>query len=164
MLWYIVIAIVAIVLFGPALLADKSPIPETSGHVHKITDSKQLNSILKSNDYVITKFSADWCPPCRAIAPIFSQLADQHAADGILAFATVNVDNVRDVAARYGVSAMPTFIPFSNGKPEPLDVDGIKPGRSVIQNGDGRVERILGADVAALKAVVASISRKIESK
>lgn len=159
-MWYILLAIVAVVLFGPALLADRSPIPETSGHVYKITDSKELDAVLKSNRHTIIDFYADWCPPCRAIAPVFSQLADNNAAKGRLAFAKVNVDHVRDVAGRYGVTAMPTFVPFTNGKPEPVAVESIKASRSVIQNADGRVERVLGADVMALKAVVASLSEK----
>jgi thioredoxin 1 len=161
MILYILLAILAIVLFGPALLAARTPIPESSDHVLKITDSKQLDSVLKANKYTILDAYADWCPPCRAIAPIFSQLADQHAVEGKFAFAKVNVDHVRDVAARYGVTAMPTFIPFTDGQPEPLEVKGIKPSRSVIQNDHGLVERILGADVTALKAVVTSISQRI---
>jgi len=109
MYWYIILAILAVVLFAPALLADRSPIPETSGQVYKISNVKELDSLLKSNKYVIIDHYADWCPPCRAIAPMFSQLADQNAVKGQLAFAKVNVDHVRDVASRYAVTAMPTL-------------------------------------------------------
>jgi len=158
MIWYIVFAIVAVVLFAPALLADKSPIPETSGRVHKISTSDELDAVLKANKCVVIDHYADWCPPCRAIAPVFSQLADQHAVKGQLAFAKVNVDHVRGVAAKYGVQAMPTFIPFVNGRPQSVTVEGIKSGRSVIQDSEGRVERILGADVNALKALVGALS------
>lgn len=157
MIWYILLAILAIFVFAPALLADRSPIPETSGKVFKINNSQELDAILKSNKYVIIDHYADWCPPCRAIAPIFSQLAEQHATTGQLAFAKVNVDHVRDVAARYGVQAMPTFIPFVDGEPKAITVAGIKVGRSVIQDDQGRVERILGADVNALKALAAEL-------
>lgn len=157
-MWYIVLAVIAIVLFAPGLLADKSPIPETSGQVSKITSSKELDNLLNNNRNVLIDAYADWCPPCRAIAPVFSQLADKYAKPGEFAFAKVNVDHVRDVAAKYSVSAMPTFIPITNGKPQPVTVPNVKPGRSVIQDTNGRVERILGADVMALKAMVAAMS------
>ena len=52
---------------------------------------------------------------------------------------------------------MPTFIPFVDGEPKAITVAGIKVGRSVIQDDQGRVERILGADVNALKALAAEL-------
>lgn len=159
MMWYILLAVIAIILFGPALLQDRSPIPETSGHVFKITTSNELDAVLKANKYVIVDFFADWCPPCRTIAPVFSQLADVNAVAGHLAFAKVNVDHVREVSGRYGVTAMPTFIPFEGGKPTPVAVESVKPSRSVIHDDKGRVERILGADVLGLRAVVAALAK-----
>jgi thioredoxin 1 len=106
----------------------------------------------------VVDFYADWCPPCRAIAPVFSGLADNHTINGHIAFAKVNVDHVKDVAGRYGVSAMPTFLFFQNGKPQGVAVEGMKERQSVKLTDDGRVDRVLGADKAALQAVVEALA------
>ncbi|KIV99659.1 thioredoxin [Verruconis gallopava] len=155
MWWYILAGVAVLVL--SVLLQDRSPIPETSGHVHKIADPKELDTVLASNKSVVVDFYADWCPPCRAIAPVFSKLADENATKGKLAFAKVNVDHVKDVAGRYGITAMPTFVFFSYGKPEPVAVEGIKGSSSIVLSDDGRVDRVRGADAATLKKVVAAL-------
>lgn len=109
---------------------------------------------------MVVDFYADWCPPCRAIAPIFSKLADDHASSGRLAFAKVNVDKVNNVAKRFNVSAMPTFVVFQNGKPKGLAIEGLKSHQSIVFSDDGLVERIRGADKVALEAVVQALANK----
>jgi thioredoxin 1 len=135
------------VLFAP----DRTPIPETSGNVYKITKAAELDALLSSTTNVVVDFYADWCPPCRMIAPIFSKLADSHAAGGRLAFAKVNVDHVNDVAKRYDVSAMPTFVFFEGGKPKPVAANGVQ------------ADRIRGADPKALTAVVLKLAEKAKA-
>lgn len=115
---------------------------------------------MSSNTHVLVDFYADWCPPCRAIAPVFSELADNHAEAGKLAFAKVNVDHVQNVSGRYGVSAMPTFLIFEKGEPKGVAVEGLQPRQSVNFTSDGRVDRIRGADRAALQAVVKALAGK----
>lgn len=112
---------------------------------------------------MVVDFYADWCPPCRAIAPIFSKLADDHSAKGHLAFAKVNVDHVNDVAGRYSVTAMPTFVFFQNGAPKGFPVESIKSRPSVGLTDDGLVERVRGADKVALEAVVQALASKSSS-
>lgn len=158
---YIILALLAIFLFGPALFRDNSPIPETSGNVHKITKAAELDALLKSTSNVVVDFYADWCPPCRSIAPIFSKLADKHALKGHLAFAKVNVDHVNDVAGRYGVSAMPTFVFFEGTKPTPVQTKLAKQSPSVVLV-DGGVERIRGADPMSLTAVTVALYDKVK--
>lgn len=58
---------------------------------------------------------ADWCGPCKQIAPIFQRLASQHSSPKKVAFAKVNVDSQPEVAQQNRVSAMPTFKIFQNG-------------------------------------------------
>ncbi|KAJ2997970.1 hypothetical protein NUW58_g469 [Xylaria curta] len=140
---------------------DRSPIPETSGKVYKIAEAAELRSVLSSTTYVVVDFYADWCPPCRAIAPIFSKLADDHASNGQLAFAKVNVDHVKNIAAQYNVTAMPTFMFFQNGVPKGVDVEGLRSRQSVVLTDDGLVEKVRGADKPALEAVVHALARKI---
>ncbi|KAH7153640.1 thioredoxin-like protein [Dactylonectria macrodidyma] len=161
-IYYIILAIIAVFIVGPAIFSDRSPIPETSGEVFKVTKAPELDAVLSSTTHVIVDFYADWCPPCRAIAPLFSQLADAHSAKGQLAFVKVNVDHVNDVAKRYSVSAMPTFVVFENGQPKGIPVEGLKDRRTVNFTADGSVDRLRGADPVALKAVVAALAAKVK--
>jgi len=139
-------------------MTPRTPIPETSTKVHKVTSPSELDALLSANTHVVVDFYADWCPPCRAIAPVFSELADTHAEPGKLAFAKVNVDHVNEVAGRYGVSAMPTFVFFKAGKPSGVKAEGLQSRGSLGLNDDGLVERVRGADRAALQAVVKALA------
>ncbi|KZM26912.1 protein disulfide oxidoreductase [Ascochyta rabiei] len=149
---YAILGVVVILVLGPAVFADRSPIPETSGNVTKINEPAQLETVLKSNKYVVVDFYADWCPPCRAIAPVFSKLADDHAVAGQLGFAKVNVDHVKDVAKKYGISAMPTFMFFESGEPAQVKIE--KHGAEEV------VEMVRGANVALLRSVVQEMAKK----
>ncbi|KAF4120091.1 thioredoxin 1 [Geosmithia morbida] len=100
--------------------------------IHHITSSAELSALFSSNTYVAVDFFADWCSPCRAIAPVFAQLAARHSVDGQLAFAKVNVDHVRDVAAQHRVTAMPTFLFFKEGRQVAVN------GQAAIQGADPR--------------------------
>ncbi|KAJ4992897.1 thioredoxin-like protein [Stagonosporopsis vannaccii] len=153
---YAIIGVVVILVIGPdpqAVFADRSPIPETSGKVTKVHAPADLSTLLSTTKYLVVDFYADWCPPCRTIAPIFSQLADQHATAGKLGFAKVNVDHVKDVAVKYGISAMPTFLFFEDGKPVEVKVE--RKGRK-----EG-VEMVRGADVGLLRAVVLELAGRV---
>ncbi|TQV94850.1 thioredoxin-like protein [Cordyceps javanica] len=155
---YILLAIVFVVFILPAIFRDRSPIPETSARVLKVSEAAGLDAVLSTTTCVVVDFYADWCPPCRAIAPVFSQLAERHSSNGKLAFVKVNVDHVKDVAARYSISAMPTFVFFRDGVPQAVPVEGL-PGRSSVKLTDaGLVDRVLGADRVALEAVVKALS------
>lgn len=110
---------------------------------------------MKSTKYAVVDFYADWCPPCRAIAPIFSKLADEHAVAGQLGFAKVNVDHVKDVAKKYGITAMPTFMFFADGKPTQVKVER--------KGGEEGVEMVRGADVGLLKSVVQELAKKVQN-
>lgn len=145
------------------LFQSSTPIPETSGNVYKIANVAELDALLKKTTHVVVDFYADWCPPCRAIAPIFSKLADDHTVSGQLAFAKVNVDHVKDAAGRYGVSAMPTFVFFENGAPNGVSVESMKARPSVVLTGDGLIERVRGADRAVLEAVVKVLASKTKA-
>lgn len=76
-----------------------------SSKVVSATSSAHFKSLLSSQKYLVADFYADWCGPCKVIAPVFEQLAAQEAKPGRIGFVKVNVDNQREIAGTYGVSA-----------------------------------------------------------
>lgn len=80
--------------------------------LHHISSAAELQTLLETTTYVAVDFYADWCGPCKVIAPVYEKLAAKHSVPGILAFAKVNVDTVQEAASQYRVSAMPTFLFF----------------------------------------------------
>ncbi|KAH8819306.1 thiol-disulfide exchange intermediate [Xylogone sp. PMI_703] len=71
---------------------------------------------LKTNPLLIIDFYAVWCGPCKVISPAFERLAKQHESSSNIKFAKVDVDKARDVAQACGITAMPTFQFFKDGK------------------------------------------------
>ncbi|KAK9426235.1 putative Thioredoxin-like protein [Seiridium unicorne] len=100
--------------------------------VHHPSSLPELQALFSGNTYVAVDFFADWCPPCKQIAPIWTKLAEQHSVNGQLAFAKVNVDHAQDVARAYRVTAMPTFMFFKDGKQVAVH------GQAMIQGADPR--------------------------
>ncbi|KAL6697530.1 P-loop containing nucleoside triphosphate hydrolase protein [Trichoderma pleuroticola] len=75
----------------------------------------EWQSLLSGTTVVVADFYADWCGPCKMIAPHFERLAKEHSRPNKVAFAKVNVDNQANIARTNGVTAMPTFKIFHNG-------------------------------------------------
>lgn len=69
---------------------------------------------IASDKPTLVDFWAPWCGPCRMLAPVVEELADEMA--GKLAFAKCNVDDNEDIAMQYGVMSIPTLIIFKGGK------------------------------------------------
>ena len=83
-------------------------------NVTQVSDASFDGDILKSNVPVLVDFWAPWCGPCRSVAPIVDDLANQYA--GKLKVAKVNVDESTEVAMRYQITSIPTFLLFKNGQ------------------------------------------------
>jgi len=75
--------------------------------------SQNFNQEIKNNDLVLADFWAEWCGPCKSMHPIFTRLAKKYKQ---IRFARVNVDNAQNIAMKYGVQSIPTFIMFKNGE------------------------------------------------
>ncbi|KAI0119681.1 thioredoxin-domain-containing protein [Daldinia grandis] len=80
-----------------------------------ISSSNEWQRILGSSTIVVTDFYADWCGPCKVIAPTFESLSTKYSKPGKITFCKVNVDNQQSIAQSHGVRAMPTFLIFKNG-------------------------------------------------
>ncbi len=86
----------------------------SSDHVLHL-DAQSFDNVLKTTQTaLLVDFWAPWCGPCKAIAPILDELAQELA--GKATIAKVNVDENQDLAARFGVRAIPTLIIFKNGE------------------------------------------------
>ena len=83
-------------------------------NVSQVSDASFDGDILKSQVPVLVDFWAPWCGPCRSVAPIVDDLANQYA--GKLKVAKINVDESTEVAMRYQITSIPTFILFKNGE------------------------------------------------
>jgi len=78
-----------------------------------VTDATFEREILKSETPVLIDFWAEWCAPCRAIAPIVKELAASY--DGKVKIVKMNIDENPGTPGRFGVRAIPTVLAFKNG-------------------------------------------------
>ncbi len=79
-----------------------------------ITDDNFENEVLKSELPVIIDFWAEWCSPCRLIAPIIEELANEY--EGKVKVGKLDVDVNQQTAIKYGVRSIPTVLMFKNGE------------------------------------------------
>ncbi|MEJ2559697.1 MAG: thioredoxin [Anaerolineae bacterium] len=79
-----------------------------------VTDSTFDAQVLKSDIPVLTDFWAEWCGPCKMIAPILEEIAEDY--EGQIKIAKVDVDENNQIAMRLGVQSIPTVILFKNGQ------------------------------------------------
>ena len=85
-----------------------------SANVREFTDSNFESEVLNSEVPVLVDFWAEWCMPCRMLAPTIEKLADSYA--GKVKVGKLDTDANREVAMKYGISAIPTVILFRNGQ------------------------------------------------
>ena len=104
-----------------------------------VQEFNELNfdqEVLNSDVPVLVDFSATWCGPCKAIAPLVGQIADEYA--GKVKVGVIDVDNSPGIAQRYQIRGVPTLLVFKSGK----DVDKIV-GAASKQNISALVQRAL---------------------
>ena len=83
-------------------------------NVHQVSDTSFEGYILKSEKPVLVAFWAPWCGPCRSVAPIVDDLATQYKDK--IKVAKISVDESSQVAMKYQITSIPTFILFKNGE------------------------------------------------
>lgn len=85
-----------------------------AGNIQNITDAQFEEMVLKSNHPVLVDFWAEWCGPCRALAPKLEEVAQE--LQGKATIVKINVDENRDQASKFGVRGIPTMILFKGGE------------------------------------------------
>ena len=85
-----------------------------SENVHEFTDANFQNEVLDSDQPVLVDFWAEWCMPCRMLAPTIDEIAGEF--EGKVKVGKVDTDSNRDVSVKYGITAIPTVLLFKNGE------------------------------------------------
>jgi thioredoxin 1 len=80
-----------------------------------VDDATFDTDVLESDTPVLVEFGAAWCPPCRMLAPVLEEVADERSSE--LRVITVDVDASPVTQGRYGVMSVPTLLVFIGGKP-----------------------------------------------
>lgn len=87
----------------------------STNEVLHLTQGNFEEEVLKSASPVLVDFWAEWCGPCRMIAPLIEEIAKDY--QGKLKVAKLNVDEEREIALKYSIRSIPTLILFKEGKP-----------------------------------------------
>ena len=98
-----------------------------SENIKHITEASFEADVLKSERPVLVDFWAEWCGPCKAIAPILEEIAKEY--DGKLLIAKCDVDSNQGVSAKFGIRGIPTLILFKNGVPAAQKVGAMAKGQ-----------------------------------
>lgn len=112
------------------------------GKTMQIKDEDFQREVLESDVPVLVDFWAEWCGPCRAIAPVLEQLAEGYGDR--LKVAKLNVDYNPDTAAAYGIRSIPTIIIFRDGE-ERERIMGALPKKDIVDVIEGSLERKITA-------------------
>jgi thioredoxin 1 len=88
-----------------------------------VTDESFEPEVLKSDVPVLVDYWAEWCGPCKAVAPVLDEVAKEYS--GKLKIAKVNVDENQEIPKRYGIRGIPTLMLFKNGNIEATKVGAL---------------------------------------
>ena len=83
--------------------------------VIQVTEDNFDEVVMKSEKPVLLDFYADWCGPCKMMAPVVAKIAEEY--EGTVKVGKCNVDENMQIAQKYAVASIPTFIVFKNGLP-----------------------------------------------
>jgi len=86
----------------------------TAANIVSLNQSNFKEQVLNSPTVVLVDFWAEWCGPCKMIAPLLDELASEY--DGRLRIGKVNIDEDQNLATEYGIRAIPTLLIFKGGQ------------------------------------------------
>jgi len=86
----------------------------SAANIVTLTDANFKSEVLDSTHPVLVDFWAEWCGPCKMLAPILDELAGDY--DGKVKIAKVNIDEHQNLASEYGIRAVPTMLIFKDGQ------------------------------------------------
>lgn len=94
-----------------------------SENVTKVTDGDFDSQVLQSDVPVLVDYWAEWCGPCKMIAPVLEEISSEYA--GKLKVAKLNIDENQDTPPRYGIRGIPTLMLFKDGEVEATKVGAL---------------------------------------
>ena len=94
-----------------------------SEHIQHVTDATFESEVLQAQSPVLVDYWAEWCGPCKAIAPTLEEVAKEYS--GKLKVAKVNVDENQEIPRKYGIRGIPTLMLFKNGNIEATKVGAL---------------------------------------
>ena len=131
MIWYIIGGVVVLfiiyVAYGYNKMKNTSDTPPSKNI--KILNNKNFKTISRKG-LVLVDFWAPWCGPCKMIAPVLNEIADQHSDQ--VTIAKVNVDQQQPIAQKFSIRNIPTMILFKDGKEEKR-IMGFKPKKALLR-------------------------------
>ncbi|MET7523817.1 thioredoxin [Streptomyces sp900116325] len=107
--------------------------------VAEVTDATFDGEVLGAELPVLVEFTADWCGPCRQLAPVLSAIAAEEA--GRIKIVQIDVDANPDITSRYAVLSMPTLMVFRSGEPVKSMV-GARPKRRLLRELEDVLEKV----------------------
>ena len=100
-----------------------------SEHIHYVTDANFEAEVLQSSSPVLVDYWAEWCGPCKMIAPILDEVAKDY--NGKLKVAKLNIDENQETPAKYGIRGIPTLMLFKDGQMTSMKVGAMPKGKIV---------------------------------
>ncbi|KAF6811110.1 thioredoxin [Colletotrichum sojae] len=107
----------------------------------QIKSSAEFQKLLSSSRIVVADFYADWCGPCKVIAPLYEQLSSSLSRKDVVTFVKIDVEAHKEIASAYNVTSLPTFMVFREGK---------------------TLDKVQGADPRKLQEVVKKLVKEVE--
>jgi thioredoxin 1 len=86
----------------------------TARNIVQLTKENFATEVLQNPTPILVDFWAEWCGPCKMIAPVLDELADEY--DGRVRIGKVNIDEQQSLASEYGIRAIPTLLLFQQGQ------------------------------------------------
>jgi thioredoxin 1 len=97
--------------------------PTSTSPIQRVTDETFEPEVLKSDTPVLVDYWAEWCGPCKSIAPMLDEVAKEY--EGRLKIAKINVDENQQTPAKFGIRGIPTLMLFKNGNVEATRVGAL---------------------------------------